>query len=778
MEERDGLTRRGRSIVMLLLGLLLGRVWLFQINPFGVAFFSSVCGERRNRKSIALAVLVGMLTSADGIGLVKYILLFTVILVIDTCQEKLDKQGKGKITPLLIALLCGGVNLLLSGIISVLAINTWEMFWLSMLESFVVLALANIYQRGVRFLLFEDWWKELSGEELISLLILITTALYGIPDVANSVFSVTATIAYFLVLFTGYRYGASAGAVAGAAGGVLAALSGTDMVIVGIYCLLGVSVGMFRSLGKILSGAVYFLMGCILVYTARFDITGILELRAIVSAVVLFLAIPKSVIRMVEKDIKEQEENPFAREDVRELANDRIEDFSNAFRRLSKSFEPGKPLETEVSEEELERIYEDLSRRICSDCANCKFCWDNHYEETSANMHNILWQAEQNGVVSVGNLTPEFGRRCIRLATYVEHAEERMAVAKQNLGWRNRLAENREVMARQMYEVAAALKSFTLDLDDSDEISGDFRREIMEELKKEGVRLKRLVAKRRNGQLEIAFTGRCRGNQCLTKTDIAKLLSRIAGVNLCPGRETRNVLSREETTMFFREDTKLKAFTGLARVAKSGETVSGDNYSFLELQTGELVMVLADGMGSGEFAFRDSVNLIEVLEHLIEAGFEKKSALRLLNTLFVVNYEGKSFTTLDMTVVNLHTGVCEILKSGAAATFIRKSDHVETIESKALPVGVDMEAECDEVSVQLEDSDMVIMVSDGVIDGFYGGRVPFGEEGDTLEHLIMSLSCQNPNDMANQILMHALARSSREATDDMSVLVAGVWNKI
>ena len=65
-------------------------------------------------------------------------------------------------------------------------------------------------------------------------------------------------------------------------------------------------------------------------------------------------------------------------------------------------------------------------------------------------------------------------------------------------------------------------------------------------------------------------------------------------------------------------------------------SVSGDNYSFLELSgTGELLMVLTDGMGSGEMADRDSSNLIEALEYLMEAGFEKKSALRLLNTLFV-----------------------------------------------------------------------------------------------------------------------------------------------
>lgn len=187
-------------------------------------------------------------------------------------------------------------------------------------------------------------------------------------------------------------------------------------------------------------------------------------------------------------------------------------------------------------------------------------------------------------------------------------------------------------------------------------------------------------------------------------------------------------------------------------------------------------MVLADGMGSGEVADRDSGNLIEALEYLMEAGFEKKSALRLLNTLFVVNYEGQSFTTLDMAAINLHTGKCEIMKNGAATTFVRRSDRVDMIASSALPMGVDLEAEPDVSVVDLEEGDMIIMVSDGVLDGFYERNMTDGKQED-MAALIDNLPCQNPNDMANQILMNALARSTREATDDMSVLVAGIWNK-
>jgi stage II sporulation protein E len=505
-----------------------------------------------------------------------------------------------------------------------------------------------------------------------------------------------------------------------------------------------------------------------MIYFLQGQSAGIVELRAMVSAIVIFLAIPKNVVQILEEDIKEQKENIFAREDVRILANYKIRDFADAFKKLSRIFSEGVGYREEILPEEIEEIYMDLSEKICADCVNCKFCWNKHREETKNGIHAIICGAgEESAAASV---SPDFSRRCIRLPEYMEYAAERMAVVRMNLGWKNRMAENREIMARQMMDVSEALRSLILELDEYGFVTAEEKEKITDELKKYGVKVRQISAKRKRGRLEIAFSGCCKTHRCLTKTDIANALSQSAGVPMCPGRETRNVLSDEDAVMFFYEDTKYKALTGIARVAQSGETVSGDNYSFMELSSGEILMLLADGMGSGESAYRDSGSFLEVLEYMLEAGFEKKPALQMLNTLFVMNFDGRTFTTLDMVSIHLHTGICEIVKNGAAATFIKRKSRVETISSEALPVGVDMQAESGTAVTRLEEGDMVIMVSDGVIDGF-------GREQRELEKLIEELESPNPNDIANQILMHALAGSSKEAMDDMSVLAAGLWIK-
>lgn len=763
-----------RYLLLLVAGFLTGRVWLYGINPFGVALFAAVATERKGRKLLALFVLAGMFSSTEGLSLIKYLTLFLLVLSLEKIQEKWTSHTGQAVY---LALLTGGLNMAAGILNSILAVNTWEVFWLSILESVMVFALANVYQWGVHFILYEEWNRLFNNEELISLLIIAVTALYGLPRQADMIFSISGTLSYFMILFMGYRYGASTGAIAGAAGGILLALTGENMVVIGICCLLGVCAGTLRKMGRFVSGGLYLLVGVLLAVYSLKDLYGIIELRAMLSAVILFFAIPRRVIHCVEEDMPEREEDSFAKEDVRSLANHQLEDFSDAFRRLSKSFE-SEIEEKGLSEERLEDIFVQLSRDTCNECINCKYCWNRHYEETNESLRRILWQVGQDGSVTLSQISPDFQRRCMHLDEYVHQVEERIAGENVRLGWHNRMSENRRVMAEQMKEIAVALKSFTINLGETEELPKERKRRILEELKKEGIKVARLSVKKRGGYLEVMFTGACYGNHCLTKTDVAQALYRATGIMMCPARETRNVLSSTTDTMFFKQDTVYKALTGLARVAKSGESVSGDNYSFLELSgTGELLMVLTDGMGSGEMADRDSSNLIEALEYLMEAGFEKKSALRLLNTLFVANYEGKSFATLDMAAINLHTGICEIMKNGAATTFVKREDGVEMIASSALPVGVDLQAEPDVAVVQLQEGDMVIMVSDGVLDSFYERNIE-SDSQEEMATLIDRLYCKNANDMANQILMNTLAHSTKEASDDMSVLVAGIWNKV
>ena len=84
----------------------------------------------------------------------------------------------------------------------------------------------------------------------------------------------------------------------------------------------------------------------------------------------------------------------------------------------------------------------------------------------------------------------------------------------------------------------------------------------------------------------------------------------------------------------------------------------------MEMPGGRKGIILSDGMGAGEAAFKESAMVVEMLEELLAAGFPKETAIQMLNTALVMGREEVRFSTIDMSVFDLYSGKCEFVKAG------------------------------------------------------------------------------------------------------------------
>ena len=58
--------------------------------------------------------------------------------------------------------------------------------------------------------------------------------------------------------------------------------------------------------------------------------------------------------------------------------------------------------------------------------------------------------------------------------------------------------------------------------------------------------------------------------------------------------------------------------------------------------------------------------MVDLLEQFLEAGFTKETAVKMINSALVLRSDGKTFSTIDISSIDLYSGVCEFLKAGAA----------------------------------------------------------------------------------------------------------------
>ena len=292
---------------------------------------------------------------------------------------------------------------------------------------------------------------------------------------------------------------------------------------------------------------------------------------------------------------------------------------------------------------------------------------------------------------------------------------------------------------------------------------------IKKEFRKKRVICKNIYAyEKQDGQIEIIMNARTVKGRLVTATELSKIMSNIMQKRLKPSDASRKVIDTGFGEYIFVEETKYKVLTGVARLTKDGQSVSGDTFSMINLPSGELLMALSDGMGSGTSAFDDSKNVIELLEQMSEAGFSQTSAIRLINSLYVSDQEFENYATLDISLINLYKGECSFLKNGAVGTYVLNQGKMYCIEGQSLPMGVVSDAEPYIGKMSLYPGDYVIMMTDGVAD-------MFSQERYNLEKFIKQIEIVNPGDMAQAIVDEAVSRNKGTVSDDMSVIVAGVW---
>lgn len=332
---------------------------------------------------------------------------------------------------------------------------------------------------------------------------------------------------------------------------------------------------------------------------------------------------------------------------------------------------------------------------------------------------------------------------------------------------------NQIAVAEQLEEISHILKGMAKELFDINVMPIGLCDGLMRTLKKKNLVLKQAwQTERKDGCDEVILKLHAKKGQCIPVWEVAEILGETLGKSMMPMSDSRTIIGEQETIVSFLEDVNFRALYGVAKVAKDDSGVSGDSYSCMTQREGEMILCLADGMGSGLPASMESEQVVDLLEQFLDSGFSQTTAAKLINSALVMQQEGDMFSTVDVCTLNLYTGMCQFLKAGAATSFIKREDGVETITSTSLAVGLLQQTDYELMSKKLYPGDYLIMVTDGVLDA-----LPFSHEEEIMKDIIMDTQNRNPREMGRKIMENVLAFCNYRAVDDMTVLVAGMWNK-
>lgn len=199
---------------------------------------------------------------------------------------------------------------------------------------------------------------------------------------------------------------------------------------------------------------------------------------------------------------------------------------------------------------------------------------------------------------------------------------------------------------------------------------------------------------------------------------------------------------------------------GAALRPKEGETVCGDTVASFQTDGGLWCLVLADGMGSGEPARKESALICRLLQQFLEAGVAPEAALKTLNSAMSLRgADTGSFTTVDLCVYDPGAREAAFYKFGAAPSYLKRGGVVRRVTGASLPVGL-QGTPPDVTRAPLSPGGFAVMVSDGVADP---------EKDEWLLDLLAGWTGDDPQDLAGLILTESVRRE--RLRDDCGIQV-------
>ncbi len=343
---------------------------------------------------------------------------------------------------------------------------------------------------------------------------------------------------------------------------------------------------------------------------------------------------------------------------------------------------------------------------------------------------------------------------------------------KVHTAWNARMDEQRVAVATQLTEISGIMEGAIRRAYDTKEDTS-LERQLKRLLYKKGILLKKTyVYNNENQRKEVYLTIRNRRKKCIPNKEVSECLSEVMGTAMMPSCESRAFVRNEYTNTCFVERTNFEVVYGMERCVGDYQQISGDSFSFLHKEEGQFLASLSDGMGTGLNAYQESEKVVDLLEQFLEAGFSKETAVTMINSALVLRSDGKTFSTIDISSIDLYSGVCEFLKIGAATSFIRRGNWVETITSTSLPAGIFQKTDFEKTCRKLYDGDMVIMVTDGVLD-----VLPVEHQETLMKDIILEHPTNNPKELADYIVSRVRQYKNGRFCDDMTVLVVGIWKR-
>lgn len=596
----------------------------------------------------------------------------------------------------------------------------------------------------------------------VSVMIMAACALMSFSNLVIFGFvSVGRIIALMLVLCSAMKGGLLTGAAVGTVLGIAMDVASGGLTFYAMaYSFSGLLSGVFGRHGRIMF-VLAFLMASALAavcgWASGLYMSAMLESFC---AAVIFLMLPGSFLNAVGVILQCMEKGK-GESNLRRFTAGRVKNLGDAYAELFETVR--KNISENHNDENVARIFDRAADEVCVRCRYKNRCWNQEYVDTLSAMNDATQAMLEHGSLRVEDIPAFFREKCADIPAFVAAVNGELRGLSYRRQLRASLAENRLVAWGQYADMAQILCQVAQELGSVNGAEPMAERRLMRYLRSLEIDAEVSVYRDGGGRLRLSIES---GNLAALMRDEEYLekLSEIVGTRLCVPLDTE-----AGGVLRLLEAEPLAVSVGIAAMKKKGERVSGDRGSYFKTDAGVLCVILADGMGCGDAAAEDSMQVVNILEKFLRSGVDPAVAMKTLNSVLLLRGgDSWGYATVDLVCVDLFSGETCFYKYGAAPSYVCSGKGVKRIRCESLAAGLSLGDGIapDVVRMRLKPGCTAVIATDGVI----------ADADDAWIHTLLLGGFEDMKSLARSVLKEA--ESLYGANDDMTVISVRVEERM
>ena len=528
-----------------------------------------------------------------------------------------------------------------------------------------------------------------------------------------------------------------------------------DLAFYSVMPLSALIISAFKPAGKYLTTTLYLLVSFSGVILLRFSEESISLLLDTVIGSVLFVLTPQKVLKKVfSYEIAESRVM-----EIKEILTKKLKNASFSMNILASVLEKLSSKNNNKNKISDSSIISASAEKICKKCSSCSMCWGVKFNDLTDILNKALNSFKNNEPF----IAPKyFIDLCPKNKELINDLKVRFENVKNNNIQVGKISVVKSAITENYKSLSFLLSEMADDISKIYEIDNEETKLLSDILNSENIIF--------SSSTVLHLAGERTSYEFTTNEELSdeKLLSIIEKMGK-KKNESFSIPVKTATlngnTYNFTENQNYEIITETIYLNKKNDEISGDNVLTFGTN-GFDYLILADGMGSGKTAARDSILTTNVIRELVLGGLNLRSVIKTAGTMLLSNTDNESATAVDLVKIDKYTGEMSLIKAGGAPTFIKQGCKVTKLYGETIPIGIIGDIKLYEKEIVLSENDVIVNISDGVMN-----------DGTEWLNAILSIKKNKSIDEIKTAIINYINRNGITFSDDATITIS-ILNKI